>query len=318
MATTTTAPKQLRKTSKKKHRIPPSLEFLAVALGIAAWVWNMNFIVTLAGVLILALMIVHSIRHHLPWGYLKKVINKPQTITTLKVVISLVALCMLGILAKAPLEERWAKDHFHPVPQLRLNIGGMARERLEYRPSGVKDTESLLEKRIPSTHMPSRPEHTTAFLQIQKPEILQQYSLIAPAKQFGGNIRSQNPGPERVFQAFGFTRIYVENVNDDTDKNVRIKFEKELYPKRKDYLAGKIKGPEIGVGLGIWGTVTTPPLTQEQFDGLVSGSVRIYFVSWLAWTDVNGKKDSTYDCRWLQTPTGPYKKDEIVWHFCQE
>jgi hypothetical protein len=176
---------------------------------------------------------------------------------------------------------------------------------------------SLRQPRFVETEKRSR-----SFLQLNRNtiDILREYSAIAPGRQFGGNFHSANPGPERIVNAFGYSQAYVENVDEQTDRRVRMLFEKELMPIREQYLAGKIKGPEVGVGPGIWTTVLTPPLTQREVDGIMQGTIRMYFVSWLAWTDLQGYKDSAYDCRWLQAHTlpAPYRKENLVWHFCYE
>ena len=160
-------------------------------------------------------------------------------------------------------------------------------------------------------------QRTTVFLQFEKPEVLQQYSLIAPGKEFGVNIRSYNPGPKRVFHAYGYTKSYVKEAGISTDDEVKEAFEKEIEPIRKTYFAGGLSGPEKGVGPGIWTTAWTPPLTEKQVAGTIDGTVRIYFVSWLAWTDEENRKDSAFDCRWLQKfERFPYSQKDIIWHFC--
>ena len=71
---------------------------------------------------------------------------------------------------------------------------------------------------------------------------------------------------------------------------------------------------------GIWGTSflhNSGGLTQEEVDGIISKCLRIYYVSWLAWTDLQNRMDWSDDCRWLQIPDGPWPySGELVWHFC--
>ena len=166
----------------------------------------------------------------------------------------------------------------------------------------------------------SRSRSDEGFLQFDRIEILQDYSYLAPGKQFGGDFYSRNPGPGRVFNAYGYSQAFIADVDEETDHRVRILFDQKISPIRAQYLEGKIKGPEEGVGQGIWTTVLTHPLTQGELEGILKGTTRIYYVSWLAWTDSEGHKASAYDCRWLQAHTlaAPYKKEDIVWHFCLE
>jgi hypothetical protein len=165
------------------------------------------------------------------------------------------------------------------------------------------------------------PQSATGFLQFDSIEIAREYSYIVAGKQFGGNFYSRNPGPTRVFNAFGYSKAYVINSRPGggTDLEIDRHFEQDLAPVRHSYLRGDIKGPEQGIGQGIWTTVLTPTLSQEDVEGIIRGTSTIYFVTWLAWSDQQGNKDSAYDCRYLQgwTLSAQYKKEHIVWHFCQ-
>jgi len=186
---------------------------------------------------------------------------------------------------------------------------------------GDKSWSNLLsqERRSRDAKSQEIAQSPTGFLQFDRIEIRQETSYLAAGKQFGGNFYSRNPGPTRVFNAYGYSKSFVMEVGDDTDRLVQSLFEQQIRAIREDYLAGKIKGPEQGIGQGLWTTVLTEPLTQEQVDGILKGTVRIYFVTWLAWSDQQGGKDFSYDCRWLQgyTLKAPYKEREIVWHYCQ-
>lgn len=162
-------------------------------------------------------------------------------------------------------------------------------------------------------------KHNKFFIQINKPEILQQYSNIVPGKQWGGNVRSYNPGPERLFNVFGFSKAYVEASAESSDTKVTAKFRSAVEQAREQYLSGKIVGmPEVGVGDGPWGTVLTDPLTEEQVNGIFDGSVRIYIASWAIWRDGQNNVDTAFKCLWLQPlPKRAYSKSEIIWHFCE-
>jgi hypothetical protein len=156
-----------------------------------------------------------------------------------------------------------------------------------------------------------------ASLQIEPPDILQQNSVLSPNQQWGGNIHSLNPGPSRAFEAYGYSNVYIETLDGRSDERVLAAFEKEVSPIRQAYAARRLRGPEVGVGHGIWATALTPPLTQQQIDGLFRGTITFYFVSWVAWRDLKGQADSAFDCRWLQQlPKRVYRRSDIVWHFC--
>ena len=166
------------------------------------------------------------------------------------------------------------------------------------------------------------PLHTKSFMQIERPVIRKEYSIIAPGKQWGGDIHSSNPGPGRLFNVFGNPRAYVVDVRQpgrNYDKEVLSQFNADLRDARRAYRQGKIKGlAEQGIGSGPWATVLTEPLTQRQCDGIFDGNVTIYFVTWFIWKDSEGHTDTATDCRWLQKlPKRDYLKNEIVWHYCQ-
>jgi hypothetical protein len=125
-----------------------------------------------------------------------------------------------------------------------------------------------------------------------------------------------------VFDAIAYQAVFVENADDTSDRLVRESFEKLVAPIKRSYLAGIIHGQSmIGLNDGIWGTKATPPLTEEQCNGIVRGTVRMYFVSWFAWADSDNpesRKASGNYCRWLQPPDGErYTPSSLTWHFCQ-
>jgi len=163
-------------------------------------------------------------------------------------------------------------------------------------------------------------EHPSGFLQFDKPVVTAAYDTIAAGKQFGMNMRSRNNSHERVLRAFAFTRLYIETAEDQSDEAVLDKFSKEVREVRRKYISGAIKGPEVPSGTnGIWGTLLTHPLTESEAEGIVSKKLRLYYVSWLAWTDLQHRMDWSDDCRWLQVPdgSGPHEW-QLVWHFCHQ
>jgi hypothetical protein len=170
------------------------------------------------------------------------------------------------------------------------------------------------------SEMKQIPPQTRGFLQFDRIEIPRQYSELVSGRQFALNLYAVNRGTERVMNARTYSRVFVEDVDEQTDHRVRMLVDKELMPIREQYVAGKIKGAEVGVGRELWNTVATDPLTEREVDGIKKGTMRIYSVFWLVWTDFQGRKDFSYNCRWLQAFTlpAPYSKEDIVWHICKE
>lgn len=178
------------------------------------------------------------------------------------------------------------------------------------------------------------PRGAEGFLQWERIEFVEGKSNIVAGREFGANFWSKNPGPTPVYNASGFQAVIIAGIEskeasgqspqlDDAalEKMVRSSFEDDLRPVRSSYLAGKLKGVTLGVGHGVWGTDYTPPLTKNEVEGILKGYIRLYFLSWFAWADQEGKQHEINDCRWLQVsniPSMPFKKNSPVWHSCEE
>lgn len=169
----------------------------------------------------------------------------------------------------------------------------------------IRDSESQIEAALPK-----------GSLRFNKIDIPQEYSSIGIGTQFGVNWHFINPGPGRVFNTLGFYHLYVEEeVTEHTDRKVMELFESDL----RHYLARKPGGFEVGSGEGMWMTMRTPSFTQQQFEGILKGTTRIYFVAWLMWTDAQGDKDPPlYRCAWLQGESlqPANLTEDLIWHFC--
>ena len=205
--------------------------------------------------------------------------------------------------------------------RIRTEASAISIPSLTRLPEPPRESFIVSKKQLPG-NPPATIPHNIGFMQIEKPEILQEYSIISPGKQWGGNVHSTNPGPGRLFNVFGFSRAYVVDVSQsgrNYDKEVTARFNADLFSTRRAYLHRQIKGlPEQGIGGGPWTTVLTEPLTPKECNGLVDGTVTIYFVSWCTWKDSEGRLDTATDCRWLQKlPQRAYSKSEIVWHYCE-
>jgi hypothetical protein len=162
-------------------------------------------------------------------------------------------------------------------------------------------------------------EHPTGFLQFDTPVVTTAYDIIGADKQFGINMRSRNNSPERVLRSFGHSHVYLETAEDQSDKVVLSKFSEEIKGFRTKYISGAINGPEVAAGAhGIWGTVLTHPLTEDEAQGIISKKLRLYYLSWLVWTDLQHRMDWSNDCRWLQVPDNSQESSAgLVWYFCQ-
>lgn len=157
------------------------------------------------------------------------------------------------------------------------------------------------------------------FLSLDSIVIRSETSVLAPGHQFGGNFYATNKGATRVFNAIGTTEAYVVDVDENTERMVRQAFENAMQPLKAEYASKKTQGQsEIAPGLSIFGTTLTRKLTAHDVEGLSTGKVRIYFLSWGTWRNSRGDQDSSYDCRYLQSWTlpSPYEQKDIVWHYC--
>ena len=115
------------------------------------------------------------------------------------------------------------------------------------------------------------PPQTKGFLQFDRIDIVSQASAIAPGRQFAVNVYSLNPGPQRVLNAYGHSWAIVENVDEQTNRRIRMLVDKELIPIREQYLAGKKKGKaEVGVGKSIW-------MKEEAMPFIFSDVVRLQY-----------------------------------------
>jgi heme/copper-type cytochrome/quinol oxidase subunit 4 len=268
------------------------LALIALAVSLSPKASAPLTILSLAAAWILVVRMVYMLEH-----VREKPMRSRVTITCIVAVVTLTLLVLFGSWLLTPAKPVSVEVASSPPLPLQAPAPGMQPQQ--------------------SSSPDNRPR---GFLQLGKIEILPQYSEITAGKQFGANFHGVNSSQERVFNAFGYTLGFVEDVDDQTDKRVKAKFENELRPFREQYLAGKIKGPEQGVGSSIWMTIATEPLTQYQVDGIEKGTTRIYFVTWLAWANSQGRQDSSYDCRWLQGHTlpAPYEQKDVVWHFCRD
>jgi hypothetical protein len=87
---------------------------------------------------------------------------------------------------------------------------------------------------------------------------------------------------------------------------------------RKEIIQKKFQGHRLGVGNGIvYRTATSPPLTEPQVAGILSGTTRFYVLSWATWKDSNNRVGDLTTCNWMQAPTSlDVSNQQTVWHLC--
>ncbi|HKQ05481.1 MAG TPA: hypothetical protein VJ464_10135 [Blastocatellia bacterium] len=150
-------------------------------------------------------------------------------------------------------------------------------------------------------------------------EILPENQQIVTGKTFGGICRWTNVGPGKMFNAICYSQVYILDVVNDRAIIRKIEdkagnnLAQETRMLGKEYCEGKVRGKEIGVGESLTAKAFTRSLTPSDFEGIAGTTKRIYVVSWIAWEDSEGKKDSAHDCQWLQYP---YRSAED-WRHCR-
>jgi hypothetical protein len=76
-------------------------------------------------------------------------------------------------------------------------------------------------------------------------------------------------------------------------------------------------GTSVGVGLQIWDTAVSYPFTQDQLDGLVDGSGRLYLMATAAWTGDDQKRHDWLECVWVESIPSPITDlSTVSWHNC--
>jgi hypothetical protein len=161
------------------------------------------------------------------------------------------------------------------------------------------------------------------FLQVFSIQVSPDHHSIGVGKQFDLSTFYGNPVDDRVFDAFAYQAVFIAGANDQSEEIVKSSFEKLLRPIKAQYLSGNPNGVRRSVGHnnGIWGTKGTLPLTQAECQGILDGSLRLYFLSWFAWakSENGGHKEFDSDCRWLQPPVSgdSYTSSTLIWHFCK-
>ena len=156
------------------------------------------------------------------------------------------------------------------------------------------------------------------FIQLANIDIHLEASVIQVNSPLVFNINYLNKGAEPVNDVIGLMSVTLVASVPDASKTILKKFRNVIAPAIKDVETGRKKGSTAGVGLGIWGTRGTPPLTAEDVNDLLQGRKHIYILGWVHWVDLDNNSRSTEDCTWLQTPFGPKISPPMIWHTCTE
>jgi hypothetical protein len=177
--------------------------------------------------------------------------------------------------------------------------------------------------RLSQGSLPTSSPVGSGYMQLATIVIPQRWSTVATGKQLAFNVIWSNPVASRIFNTWTSVGVYVLDASPDADQKARSTFDTNSKKDREQYLAGKMPaGRTLGLNETYYVTVGTPPLTQQQSDGLLKGSVRIYLVSMYAWSDTNGPfahKETQDDCRWLLFPdqaSNAISRGLLNWHFC--
>ncbi len=152
------------------------------------------------------------------------------------------------------------------------------------------------------------------FIQFARmPEFLNN-GQIAEGVPITTNLFLTNRGSEPVddfVRVFATAIVSVQGKDpDQVDREVHSALSKQAI---KNMKTAK-KGPTINVNDVAWNTLSSPPLTKEQADGILRGTLRFYVYGWARWKDELHDFDS---CIWLQAPSVPQvDSNKAVWHVC--
>lgn len=161
---------------------------------------------------------------------------------------------------------------------------------------------------------PNASHHVAAgFVQFARmPEFLNN-GQIAEGVPITTNIFLMNKGSEPIdnfVRNFAIALVSIKGKDaDQVDREVHSALSKSA---KKEAI--KAKGISLNVGDVAWNTLSTPPLTKEQVDDMMHGTLRFYVYGWSRWKDELHDFD---ECVWLQAPSVPQiDSNKAVWHIC--
>jgi hypothetical protein len=161
------------------------------------------------------------------------------------------------------------------------------------------------------------------FLQLEGLEFAKDEDQLVENRTIALNFNLKNAGQAPITDKYGMSMMeFVEQDRGTIGNFDKAEHQviKEFYKNRREAqteIRHRAKGPTVGVGLGVYSSVLSDPLTAAQVSGVLSGSIRIYALTWATWKDSHYRPGTLNSCHWLQIPPGPQLVN-LVWHTCEE
>ena len=151
------------------------------------------------------------------------------------------------------------------------------------------------------------PPREEGYVVLNKVDVPSDMSQIVAGHPFGFNAYAVNPTHERVFDGYAAALTGLVDITehkDDPDAEAKRVLADYIAGLDKVYAAGNIKGPDLALGgQSVWGTGTYHARDAKDVKKILSGDLRIYLITYMAWMDSKHMPHSSYDCRWLQNPS---------------
>jgi len=132
------------------------------------------------------------------------------------------------------------------------------------------------------------------------------------------NLWVRNLGEMPVTNVYDYfeVRLVRPGPEPDADRQIHSEMFKNALHKFEQDISSGIKGKSIGAGHGEWLTLRiSDSLTQDEYTGIMQGSIRIYIYAWARWRDAENDLDF---CNWMQAPAVPEDIEHPIWHLCVE
>lgn len=169
--------------------------------------------------------------------------------------------------------------------------------------------------------LPNSPQTLGAgFLQLGYTQFVTQ--RVVAGGRISLNVSIANKGGTIVEEAYPFwamNLVPVDAPNAVLDERVHKGFVRDALKYQSDQITNGFKGVSVGVGHGVWNTLTLPevqdmPLSIEQVNAFLKGSYRLYVYVWARWR--GAARDLDF-CEWMQKPTSDQLSDKnAIWHLC--
>jgi hypothetical protein len=163
----------------------------------------------------------------------------------------------------------------------------------------------------------SRP---SGYMQLDEVFIHNQQLTAGDRLSMNVGIRNRGGSPVRnEYQFMEVALVPLAGNADDIDRQKRADFKIDALQAHEKLLDKGQKGVLVGEGDTLWDTLTlpnatTPPLSQEQVEMILSGRIRLYVYLWSRWKDA---PEDYEQCLSLQPPTKNDLQDkDVIWHTC--